>query len=150
KRCPKCQSFYLTDSACEACGYQLAYDGLGEPFSDRSYHMLVANFYGEQNLLFRLFPRMVDKNVKRSLVKPKSFKRELKFLNKLSQRFSTLSDYFLTVEKYELSDRKLYLVEWRELCLYLLNIYGEAWVSSKLDELIVEKTKASKVNLLMG
>lgn len=150
RRCPKCSSLFISDEACDSCGYQLAYDALGAPFSERSYYALSETFYHEQPLLFRLYPALVEHNLKRALRRPKRYPKEVKFMGRLAQRFQTLSKYFLSTDKYDISDRKLYLLEWRELCLNLLGHYGEAWVSAKLDELIFEHTKVSKVNLLMG
>ncbi len=150
KRCPKCASFFLSDTSCESCGYQLAYDGLGAPMGERSYYALMENYHNEWPLLYRLFPKMGQGNLKLSLKKPKRYPKETRLLFRLAQRFSKISEYFLTSDARDLAERKLYLIEWRSLCLDLIDFYGEAWVSSKLDELIDESTKATKVNLLMG
>lgn len=150
KRCPKCASFFLSDTACESCGYQLGYDGLGAPLGDRSYYSLMENYHQAWPLAYRLFPRLGARNLKRSLRRPKRYSVETRLLFRLAQRFSKVSDFFLTSEGGDLAERKLYLIEWRSLCLELLDLYGEAWVSSKLDELIDDSTKATKVNLLMG
>lgn len=150
RRCPKCASFYVTEKACEACGYQLAYDGLGGPMSDRSYYALIENYMLDRPLVFRLFPKLDEKNFQRALRKPIRYPREIRLFSHLGARFAKISQYFLETQTNDMNERKLYLLEWRELCLELLVLYGEAWVSSKLDELIDEKTKATKVNLLMG
>lgn len=37
KRCPKCQSVFVTDEECESCGLQLQLDRLQAPLGERSY-----------------------------------------------------------------------------------------------------------------
>ncbi len=116
----------------------------------RSYYSLLESYHQEWPLHYRLFPRIAAQSFKRSLKNPKRYPKETRLLFRLAQRFSKISEYFLASDGGDLSERKLFLVEWRALCLELLACYGEAWVSSKLDELITENTKATKVNLLMG
>lgn len=150
KRCPKCASFFLSDTSCESCGFQLDYDALGSPMGERSFYSLMEAYHQDQALHLRLFPRISSGQIKRSLKYPKRYPKEVRLLSRLTQRFCKISEYFLSEAVGDLSDRKLYLIEWRALCLELLDCYGEAWVSSKLDELISESTKATKVNLVMG
>lgn len=56
KRCPQCQSIYITDEACEGCGLQLNVDLLGGPLSDRSYFNLKQDYQDSLGPFSRTYP----------------------------------------------------------------------------------------------
>jgi len=62
KRCPNCQSFYLTDTECESCGFQLDFDRMGKPFDERSFYNYKDDYWECQPFYVKLMNSLENKN----------------------------------------------------------------------------------------
>lgn len=113
KRCPNCQSVYLSDSSCEACGRSLLYHPVGEPFSAKSLYGHKERYYGSFSLLVKYFPVFENQTG----VTAKSYVR------KLLKRFDDLLEAFGTPDSISPKNRRLFYVETMELTDELLR-YG--------------------------
>lgn len=113
KRCPNCQSVYLTDTSCEACGRSLLYHPIGEPFSAKSLYGFKERYYEGLPYLVRCFPVLENKSTPES----KSYTR------KLLKRFDDLLSAFGESETINSNDRRFFYVETLELIDELLR-YG--------------------------
>lgn len=115
KRCPNCQSVYLSDSKCEACGRSLNYHPIGQPFSSKSLYGLKERFYATLPYLVQVFPLFENKKDARAL----SYKRHLK------KRFNDLLFALAQNETILPGERRFFYVELLELIDELLR-YGES------------------------
>lgn len=105
KTCPKCQSVFVTDKECEACGFQLAYNPVGEPFGERSFFNLKEVFLHEFKGKYLL--------VRYGFLKDdSSFK---KYKRSVLKRFEVLCDYFFNQNDGDRENRKLFLFEAQEI-----------------------------------
>ena len=125
KRCPNCQSVYLSDSKCEACGRTLNYHPIGEPFSSKSLYGLKERFYATLPYLVQVFPLFENKKDARAL----SYKRHLK------KRFNDLLMALSENESVLPGERRFFYVELLELIDELLR-YGEpsSILRAKIEE----------------
>lgn len=101
--CPKCHSVFVTEKECEACGYQMGVDKLGEPFGLKSFFGIKEEYQFIYPWTFRLL------NI--GLVKEKTI---LKYRGVLRRRFETLMTYF-SMNKGSSEERKLFLFEAKEI-----------------------------------
>lgn len=110
KTCPKCRSVFVTESECEACGYQLKFDRLGEPFDHKSFFNTREEFqhrFKLQYLLGRTSFMKDNKELKR-------------YLRTIKNRLVTLCDYFFESEDEDQERRKLFVFEAQEIIHELL------------------------------
>lgn len=110
KRCPYCQSVYITDKLCEACGRSMQYHPIGEPFGPKSYYGIKERYIESQHTFYRFFPVFEDKDSNLA----NSYKRNL------SKRFSDLISAFNTDEAIVKDNRKLFYAESMEIIDELL------------------------------
>ena len=61
KRCPNCQSVYLTDISCEDCGRSLLYHPIGEPFSAKSLYGFKERYYSNFSKIVKYYPFFENK-----------------------------------------------------------------------------------------
>lgn len=129
KRCPNCQSVYLTDTNCEACGRSLNYHIIGEPFSAKSLYGFKERYYGSFPFLVKYFLIFEDK-------KGPQAKAYVRHLNK---RFDDLLAAFSDPEVIQDKDRRYFYVEILELIDELLR-YGIApiLIQQKIEHKILE------------
>ena len=113
KRCPNCQSVYLTDTACEACGRSLLYHPIGEPFSAKSLYGFKERYCTGLSEIVKYFPFFENK------VSPKAFT----YSRQLLKRFDDLILAFGTVGAISNENRRFYYIEILELIDELLR-YG--------------------------
>ncbi len=113
KRCPNCQSVYLTDTNCEACGRSLLYHPIGEPFSAKSLYGFKERYYESLPYLVKHLPLFEN----RQGPEAKSYVR------KLLKRFDDLIAAFGENEAISSHDRRFFYVETMELIDELLR-YG--------------------------
>lgn len=113
KRCPNCQSVYLTDKACEACGRSLLYHPIGDPFSAKSLYGFKERYYESFSTFVKYFHVFEDK----SSPEAKSYVR------KLMKRFDDLLIAFGDESAMSSDHRRLFYVEMMELIDELLR-YG--------------------------
>lgn len=125
KRCPYCQSVFITEKSCEACGRSLLYHPIGIPFGPKSYYGLKERYIENQNALVRFFPQFEDKNSKLAN----------SYVRNLSKRFTDLISAFNSSELISANERKLFYVESIEIIDELLR-YNVAphLVQSLLEE----------------
>lgn len=131
KRCPYCQSVYITDKLCEACGRSMIYHPIGEPFGSKSFYGIKERYIESQHSFYRFFPQFEDKDS--SLAS--SYKRNL------SKRFTDLLEAFNTDEPTVKESRKLFYAESMEIIDELL-LYN---VPAKLISAVLEDNDASLV-----
>jgi hypothetical protein len=110
KRCPYCQSVYLTDKLCEACGRSMQYHPIGEPFGPKSFYGLKERYIESQHVFYRFFPVFEDFNSQLA----NSYKRNL------SKRFADLISAFNADEAIVKENRKLFYAESMEIIDELL------------------------------
>nr|BDT27132.1 hypothetical protein BHI3_05980 [Bacteriovorax sp. HI3] len=113
KRCPNCQSVYLTDTNCEACGRSLLYHPIGDPFSAKSLYGFKERYYESFSTFIKYFPVFENKTGNEA----KSYVR------KLMKRFDDLLEAFGDEEAMDTKNRRLFYVEIMELMDELLR-YG--------------------------
>ena len=113
KRCPNCQSVYLTDTSCEACGRSLLYHPIGEPFSSKSLYGFKERYYSSFSQFVKFFPFFENK------VGPKA----LSYSRHLLKRFDDLLAAFGTANAISNNNRRFYYVEMLEIIDELLR-YG--------------------------
>lgn len=113
KRCQNCQSVYLTDTSCEACGRSLLYHPIGEPFSAKSLYGFKERYYASFSPIVKLFPVFENK----SGPVAKTYSRQL------LKRFDDLLIAFGTPGSISNEGRRFYYVEMLELMDELLR-YG--------------------------
>lgn len=129
KRCPSCQSVYLTDTSCEACGRSLLYHPIGEPFSAKSLYGHKERYYASLPKLVRYFPIFEDKND----TEAKSYVRHL------SKRFDDLLEAFGVADAISATNRRLFYVEMLELIDELLRYGAIAFnLQQKLEARVLE------------
>ncbi|MBC7714814.1 MAG: hypothetical protein H7177_15820 [Rhizobacter sp.] len=113
KRCPSCQSVYLTDANCEACGRSLLYHPVGEPFSGKSLYGFKERYYATFPVYAKYFPVFEEKNTAAT----KTYTRML------MKRFDDLITAFGIENAIEAKNRRYFYVEMMELIDELLR-YG--------------------------
>lgn len=125
KRCPNCQSVYLTDDKCEACGRSLNYHVVGEPFSAKSLYGLKERYHQSLPPFVRYYPRFENK----LNASAQSYRRHLN--KRLTHLVSALSSNDII----ENDKRRFFYVELMELMDELLR-YGESEhvLRSRLEE----------------
>lgn len=125
KRCPKCDSVFLSDSQCEACGLSLSYHPVGEPFSAKSLYGMKERHYQKLPYFVRLFPVLENRDDQ----KAKSYRRHLN--KRLVDLLSALGAESAGVD----SNRRFFYVELLELMDELLR-YGEnaLLIQNKIEE----------------
>jgi ribosomal protein S27AE len=114
--CPKCGSFFVDESACEACGYQLQKDYLGPPFGDKSFFFLNQDFLDER-------PKFCPDWVWRDHF---FTKKHQKFKRALYHRFQLLKSYFFEHVDSSLDRRKQFLFEFRQVIKTYIFLGGDA------------------------
>lgn len=125
KRCPNCQSVYLTDDKCEACGRSLHFHPVGEPFGAKSLYGIKERYHQTLPTFVRYYPLFENKRDARA----QSYCRHLN--NRFSHLVSALSSNDIIANE----QRRFFYVELMELMDELLR-YGESKfiIRSKLEE----------------
>ncbi len=125
KRCPRCQSVFLSDSECESCHFQLHLDLLGEPLSERSFYSVRESYWASLGPVAKKldFIELQDKEAIG------------RYTRKLLFRYNVLLDYFYNMKTSDLSRRKLFLQELKDIIIELIS-YGvsEDNIWKKLDD----------------
>lgn len=114
KRCPFCQSYFITDQSCESCGRVLSFNLIGEPFAYKSFYGLKERYINQLGFWIKLFPFFEEKDS--SLAK--SYKRNL--IKRLKDLLLGLS----SIEMINDRDRVLFFIEAKYIAHELLE-YGE-------------------------
>lgn len=107
--CPKCQSYYVDQSQCESCGFRLHFDILGEPLGPKSYYYQKKEF----DDCYRYFGKQLSPFFR-------SVKDKKKLSLHLERRFGVLLDYLLSDADAGTARRRIFWVEMRDLCAYLI------------------------------
>lgn len=113
KRCPSCQSVYIADSHCEACGRSMSYHPIGEPFGAKGLYGFKERYYGSLPLLIKYF----------SIFEDKTNKSARSYVRNLNKRFDDLLMAFGTPKVIAIEERRFFYVEILELIDELLR-YG--------------------------
>lgn len=127
KRCPNCQSVYLTDINCEACGRSLLYHPVGEPFSGKSLYGFKERYYASFPVHIKYFPIFEDKTGAPAKA----------YVRLLSKRFDNLIEAFGVANAIIASNRRYFYVEMMELIDELLR-YGT-------DSLVIQQKIENKI-----
>lgn len=129
KRCPSCQSVYLTDTNCEACGRSLMYHPIGEPFSAKSLYGFKERYYASFNPIIKYFPFFENKVG----AEAKTYSRQL------LKRFDDLLAAFGTPGAIKNEERRFFYVEMLELMDELLRYgIGPVMLQQKVEGRIME------------
>ena len=150
-RCPSCQSVYLTDSKCEACGRSLLYHPIGDPFGAKSLYGMKERYYANFSLLVKYFPVFENQTDAQA----KSYVRQL------SKRFDDLLEAFGQTKTIASENRRFFYVETLELIDELLRYgTGPFILQQKIEnsflnmgplltqELLLYLSEAQKINKL--
>lgn len=140
KRCPNCQSVYLTDTTCEACGRSLLYHPIGEPFSAKSLYGFKERYYEGLPWPVKYFPILENKR------SPKA----LSYVRKLMKRFDDLLVSFGKEGAMAQEERRLFYVEIMELMDELLRYGADAFfLQQKIEGLSFENGSLLSEQLLL-
>lgn len=125
KRCPYCQSVFITEKSCEACGRSMLYHPIGIPFGPKSFYGMKERYIESQNVLNRFFPQFENKSS--SMAKS--------YVRNLSKRFTDLVAAFNSSDLIAATDRKLFYVESIEIMDELLRYnFHPQLIQSLLEE----------------
>jgi hypothetical protein len=115
-KCPNCQSVYIENNKCEACGRSMLYHPVGEPLSSKSFYGYRARYVESLSALVMFYP--VFEN-------PRSDEAQ-SYVRNLAKRFSDLISAFNDESMMKnFGERKLFYVECRDIIDELLR-YGFA------------------------
>ncbi|MGZ3786976.1 MAG: hypothetical protein ACXVLQ_00550 [Bacteriovorax sp.] len=101
KRCPYCQSVFINERSCEACGRSMLYHPIGVPFGPKSFYGMKERYMASQNVLNRFFPQFENRNS--SIAKS--------YVRNISKRFADLALAFNSSELIKADERRLFYVE---------------------------------------
>lgn len=113
KRCPFCQSVFITEASCEACGRYFLHHLIGVPFGPKSLFRIKEHYVESFNIFQSFFPILENK---------KSVAAN-SYIHKLEKRFSDLISAFNTPGIIAHDEGKLFKIESMELIDELLR-YG--------------------------
>lgn len=130
KRCPLCNSIYITDKECESCMYQLKYDRLGGIHGSGGFLELRDDYFDELFEIQKWFPIFERK---RSLKLDRLMRKSL---YRFKEIFSWLDRGDNLFQGGELV--KLYLWELKEIVDFV-SLYSSYW--SKLENVFLELEK---------
>ena len=139
KRCPSCQSVYLTDLHCDACGRSLTYHLLGEPFSEKSFFGIKERYVDSFSLLEKWFPLIEDKE-----------KLSTKFYTKqITNRFELILQNIIESDNLASDDRRLFYIE----LLFIIDelmYYGttKSILESKINDFFNESNQVLHCELI--
>lgn len=114
-QCPKCSSYFVENRVCEACGFRLDFDDLGEPFGEKSFF----------NLRDRFLHQFKGVAILMKVGLLSDHEEGQKFLRHILKRYNILCSYFFEKEDENLERRKLFLFESREIIATYLQLGGE-------------------------
>lgn len=118
KRCPACQSVFLTDTNCEACGRSLLYHPIGAPFSAKSLYGFKERYYASFPFYMQYFPIFEEKTGAAAKM----------YVRQLVKRFDDLIMAFGMNNTIETKNRRYFYVEIMELIDELLRYGTDALV----------------------
>jgi hypothetical protein len=129
KRCPNCQSVYLTDTNCEACGRSLSYHPIGAPFSAKSLYGFKERYYASFPVITKYFPFFENKTAPQAKA----------YIRQLLKRFDDLLGAFGTPGAITNEGRRFFYVEFLELTDELLRYgIGPVVLQQKVEGRIME------------
>lgn len=124
KRCPSCQSVYLTDTSCEACGRSLLFHPIGEPFGAKSFYGIKERYIGTFGFMLTHFPFFENREA------PKA----QGYIRHLHKRFDELLLAFGSRDVMNDDERRFFYVEVLELISELLRYKVlPALIEAKID-----------------
>lgn len=134
KSCPFCQSYYLTDTHCEACGKSLIYDSVGGVFSEKSFFAIKERYIEDFDIAKRFYP-----------VLESIYSQEAKkYCRSLKKRLIDLLDFFQFREVFydenSIQERKIFYIECQLIIEELLEYDQD---KDSLIDLIVAKSSGS-------
>ena len=121
KRCQYCQSVYMTDTHCEACGRSLLYHPIGEPFSGKSYYGMKERYCESLPFIVKQFTFFENTNSPEAQ----------SFVRQISKRFDDLLVAFTEEGLIPNENRRFFYIETMEIIETLI-FYGT-------DHLVLEK-----------
>ena len=130
KKCPRCQSVYLTDKECEACGFQLNFNFIGKPFGHMCFYDIQENFY-RMGSLRKLVYFIVDKK----------YSRYLKYELAIKRRLDNLLKYFFDhIDPVE-ANRKYFYLELTHLVAEFEKLGLKKYLSQKIKDKVMSSEK---------
>ena len=130
KKCPRCQSVYLTDKECEACGFQLNFNFIGKPFGHMCFYDIQENFY-RMGSLRKLVYFIVDKK----------YSRYLKYELAIKRRLDNLLQYFFDhIDPVE-ANRKYFYLELTHLVAEFEKLGLKKYLSQKIKDKVMSSDK---------
>lgn len=121
KRCRYCQSVYMTDTHCEACGRSLLYHPIGEPFSGKSFYGMKERYCESLPFLVRQFTFFENFHSPEAQ----------SFVRQISKRFDDLLEAFTEEGVIPNENRRFFYIETMEIIETLI-LYGT-------DQIVLEK-----------
>jgi len=130
KKCPRCQSVYLTDKECEACGFQLNFNFIGKPFGHMCFYDIHENFY-RMGTLRKLAYFTIDKK----------YSRYLKYELAIKRRLDNLLKYFFDhIDPVE-ANRKYFYLELTHLVAEFEKLGLKKYLSQKIKDKVMSSEK---------
>lgn len=111
KSCPKCESYFLTETACEACGYQLDFEKLGEPLGDKSFYSM-REFYWSQLSSIEKANNFQLEN--------KSSEKAKRYIGRILMRYNDLLEFFYSENARSNPHFNIFFLELKDLVLELM------------------------------
>ncbi len=62
KTCPRCSSFFITETRCEDCGFVPQEERWGKPYGERSFFALKENYWAKAPIWMKHFPLLETKS----------------------------------------------------------------------------------------
>jgi hypothetical protein len=132
--CPKCSSYYLNDSECESCGFQLNFDVVGNDFGPRSFYFMKEFFVDNQSWLESKQPKNIYNKSKKVLKYKRMILRRFRELLDFSN-FSGVRDGYIVLECRSIIHEYISLGgSGKELSLYLDR--GESYFSTLNNDIV--------------
>lgn len=126
KKCPKCSSVFLTDSECEACGFQLNFNFVGEPFGHLSFYTAREKFHSTGTLRKLAYYFYGNK-----------YRRYKKYELTLKRRFSNLLTYFFEHIDPGEERRKFFFFELSQLVEEMKELGLSRYISSEVKDRVM-------------
>lgn len=114
KRCPHCQSVFIDDQKCDACGVNLNYSRVGDAYGTRSFYGIKEKYVDTLSTLAKIYPIFEDKNSNVAFA----------YTRHLTKRFALLIDAFSKDEIKEQESKRLFYLELKDLMFEMLE-YGK-------------------------
>ena len=127
KKCPKCQSVFITEKECESCHYQFNVEAVGSPYGFKSVTYIRSDFAND-------FPYISFLKDNFSYKVSSSFPAVIEYRRKLNRRREVLCRYLFESVNGDRETRKLFFTELLDVSYELINLDTDVYnILERLD-----------------